>query len=292
MLLLMLLLFPRGASFLRLPLFHRSLIAVMGGVLYTIGAAWLLMELVNVAAARLLRRARSNSLVLLGSRVTKVLILIVASASLLHRLGMDLASILAGLGIGGIAIALAAQKTLENFFGGLSVFLDKSVIVGDVCRVGDRLGVVEDIGARCTRLRTPAGTVLSVPNAALAAAQLENLSLHAERIWFKHELQLRNETAHAQVTSLLTRIRSILAAHPMVASEPLRVRLTSVGPPAPKIEILAYVKTVRFDRYLEVQEELLLRMMDAIEESYAASPPGPGAAAAGPATSVAGGGGG
>jgi len=103
-------------------------------------------------------------------------VVIAAILAILAVLGFNLTTVLAGLGIGGIAIAFAAQKTLENLFGGISVLADEVIRVGDYCRFGDRSGTVEDISLRSTRVRTDARTELSIPNGTLATMSIENFT--------------------------------------------------------------------------------------------------------------------
>src|SRR5258708_12249993 len=117
-------------------------------------------------------RTGTGSLMVLGERLVKVLVLIAAVLATLGTLGFNLTTVLAGLGIGGIAIAFAAQKTLENLFGGVSVLADEVILVGDYCRFGDRTGTVEDITLRSTPLPPHPRTTLSLPNRPLPTTNL------------------------------------------------------------------------------------------------------------------------
>src|SRR5262249_27985445 len=142
--------------------------------------------------------------------------------------GYNTSTILAGLGIGGIAIALAAQKTIENLFGGVAVVSDKPVTVGDFCKFGDRVGTVEDIRLRSTRIRTLDRTVVSVPNSEFSSMVLENYSKR-DKVWFHPTLNLRRDTTPNQVRNILESIRSILADHPKVETGTLPVRFIGAG---------------------------------------------------------------
>ena len=108
-------------------------------------------------------------------RLTRIVMLIIAFVAALALFGINVKTTLAGLGIGGLAIALAAQKSLENLIGGVSLLMDKAVHVGDFCQIGDRLGTVEDIGLRSLKLRTLDQNLLVVPNGSLAQMQFENM---------------------------------------------------------------------------------------------------------------------
>ena len=121
---------------------------------------------------------------LLGERILKALIFVVGVLAVLGSLGFNMSTALAGLGIGGLAIGFGAQQTIANLFGGVSVLGDEVFRVGDVCRFGDRTGVVEDIGLRSTRIRTEERTLLAIPNGTVATINLENLS-RRDKILFK-----------------------------------------------------------------------------------------------------------
>ena len=186
-------------------------------------------------------------------------------ALLLLRLsGFDLTAVLTGLGLGGVAIAFAAQKTLEHLLGGIMVISDKPIQVGDFCRAGEFQGVVEDIGLRSTRLRTLDRTVVSIPNGQLATMSLENFTLR-DRIRFRHVIGLRYETAADQLRYVLAEIRRLLYEHSKVDSQDARVRFVAFGHSSLDVEILAYVMATDFAVFLAIQEDLLLRIMDIIE---------------------------
>jgi MscS family membrane protein len=165
-----------------------------------------------------------------------------------------------------VAIAFAAQKTLENLFGGIMIISDKPIQVGDFCRAGEFLGVVEDIGLRSTRLRTVDRTIVSIPNGQLATMSLENFTLR-DRIRFRHLIGLRYETAADQLRNVLDGIYRLLREHSRVDSQDARVRFVGFGSSSLDVEILAYILTTDFTVFLGIQEELLLRIMDIIEAS-------------------------
>ncbi len=144
--------------------------------------------------------AVSFSVLPLGRQVLKLTLFLVAILGVLSVWGYNINAILAGLGVGGIAIALAAQKTIEDLFGGISVISDRPVLVGDVCRFGDRTGTVMHIGLRSTRIRTPERTVITVPNGKFSSMELENIS-GRDKIWFHPTLNLRRDTTSEQLLS-------------------------------------------------------------------------------------------
>jgi MscS family membrane protein len=181
-------------------------------------------------------------------------------------LGVHVTALIAGLGVGGIALALAAQKTVEHLFGGASLVADQPVQVGDFCRFGDQIGTVEGIGLRSTRVRTLARTIVSIPNGEFASMQIENFGKR-DRIWLQTTLRLRYETTSDQLRHVLVRVRELLYAHPMVYPDPARVRLVDLGPYALELEIFAYVRTQDYNEFLAVREDIYLRIMDIVAQS-------------------------
>jgi len=168
------------------------------------------------------------------------------------------------LGIGGVAIALAAQKTIENLFGGVAVISDRPVFVGDFCRFGDRTGTVEDIGIRSTRIRTVERTLVSVPNALFSSMTLENFSKRDKRL-FQMTLNLRRDTTPDQVRLLLTAITDTLTGNPKTEAGALPVRFVGVGSYSLDLQVSAYILTRDDDEFLQLQQELLLRILDEVE---------------------------
>jgi MscS family membrane protein len=191
---------------------------------------------------------------------------IVAVLATLGILGFNLTTVLAGLGIGGIAIAFAAQKTLENLFGGVSVLADEVILVGDYCRFGDRTGTVEDISLRSTRVRTDARTQLSIPNGALATMNIENFT-RRDKIQFNPVLAIRYETTADQLRYLLAEVRRMLYEHPRVESESASIRFANFDNSALRLEIASYVLTRDANEFNAIREDLLLRIMDIVEKS-------------------------
>ncbi|MEM7024750.1 MAG: mechanosensitive ion channel family protein, partial [Pseudomonadota bacterium] len=180
-----------------------------------------------------------------------------------QELGADMVPLIAGLGVGGLAVALAAQHTLANFIGSVILLMNKPVRVGDFCRYGDRIGTVEQIGLISTRIRTLERTVVTVPNAEFSEMKLDNFNRRDQRL-FKTLLQLRYETTPEQMRYLLVQLRELLVAHPMVTPDPARVRFVAYGPYSKDVEIFAYLRCQDQNTFLAIQEDLLLRIEDAV----------------------------
>lgn len=236
------------------------------------GFAWFLTRTVDLAAEIAAARfRRKNSLHRIASLqlyrwIIKALVAVTSLAVILYAVGINPTTVVTGLGLGGIALAFAAQKTIENVFGTVMIVVDQPVRVGDFCKIGDSLGTIEDIGLRSTRVRTLDRTVLTVPNGQLAAMMLENYTPR-ERIWFHHVIGLRYETTADQIRYVLAEIRTLLQKHPKVDSNTARVRFIRFGGSSLDLEIFAYVMLTDFEAFLAVQEELLLRTMDIIAGS-------------------------
>jgi MscS family membrane protein len=237
-----------------------------------IGATWILWHAVRWSLRRVRNRALARghagtgSLMLLGERMLKAIIFVAGVLAVLGSLGFNMSTALAGLGIGGLAIGFGAQKTIENLFGGVSVLGDEVFRVGDVCRLGDRTGVVEDIGLRSTRIRTEERTLLAIPNGTVATINLENLT-RRDKILFKTNLGLRPETKADHVRFVLSEIRRLLYSHPKVETKTVRVRLIDIAGSSLTVEILSYILTRDFNEFAAVREDLLLRIMDIMEDS-------------------------
>jgi len=258
--------------YLRLPLLQRHYYQIIVGVVLIIGFNWLLWRILQHLAQRVRERAiyagrsGTSSFMLLGERILKAIILILAIFLILGTLGFNMTTALAGLGIGGIAIAFAAQKTLENLFGGVSLLGDDVIHIGDVCRLGDRVGTIEDISLRSTTLRTPERTELSIPNGSLATMNVENLS-RRDKFLFNTKLNLRPESAPDQLRYVLAQIRRLLYEHPKVETSSARVRLVGYDAGQPILEVFCYVLTRDNNDFLAIQEDLLLSMTDIVAAS-------------------------
>ena len=146
-------------------------------------------------------------------RMNHVGILIIALLVALAFLGLNVTTALAGLGIGGLAVALAAQKTLENLIGGISLLLDRAIQVGDFCKIGDRVGTVADIGLRSLKLRTLDQNLLVVPNGVLAQMQFENMKARP-KLLLQQTFSLRIETRVEQLRFVLDGVEKMLNEDP------------------------------------------------------------------------------
>jgi MscS family membrane protein len=264
--------FRAAQAALTLPVAVQPVVTGAQKFLLVIAVTWLVFRLIE-AASEITRqglRARqeltSLPLVDLLQRTVKILVSVIAILMLLEAVGVQVSAMVAAIGVGGIGLALAAQRTVENLFGGLAVIGDQPVRVGDYCRFGDRQGTVERIGLWSTRVRTPDRSVVSVPNAQFFTLQIENLASR-DRILAQEKLRLRCETTPDQIRWLLVQLRELLYAHPRIDNDPARVRFVGFGEQSLDVEIFAYVRTQDYDDFLAVREDLWLRVMDVVAAS-------------------------
>jgi MscS family membrane protein len=276
---------PRPARLLLLALASRWLLASLPlsllvrqfwsniATLVTIGAAVWLLILLNGEAEQYIRRrfpganvTAAVSLLRLGRRMVDVLIIFAGLLAILRHFGVDPTPVLAGLGVGGIAVALAAQKTLENVIAGASLIFDQAVRVGDFLKMGDVQGTVDHIGLRSTRIRTLDRTVVSVPNGLIANMSLETFSVR-DKFWFHPVVGLQYETTPKQLREVTDGIHRLLAEHRSVDRESIRVRFLRLGAFSLDVDIFAYVAANDWSHFLEIQELLLFGVTDIVEKA-------------------------
>ena len=210
------------------------------------------------------RRFASRSVLHLGRRTLNTVVIILAILTVLSNWGYNTATLVAGLGVGGIAIALAAQQSIANIFGGVSVIADRPIRIGEYGKFGDLLGTLEDIGLRSTSVRTLNRTVVSVPNSTFAGYNLENYSSR-DKILFNPTLQIKRATPEEKVRGLVESLRQSLAANKEVETVPTPVRITGLGSASINVEIFCYVLTPDINRFYTIQGDLYLAINRALE---------------------------
>jgi len=257
----------------------RVIVAMLSSALIFLVAAWLTFLFCRtiaetiVSTSPLHTMSSESSLLRISASVVGFLIAVGIIINGFKTLGADLVPLLAGLGIGGLAVALAAQSSIANFIGGLILLSNKPVRVGDFCRYGEdpsadwlRIGTIEEINWISTRIRGIDRTVTTIPNAEFANMHIVNLSRRDQRL-MRTTLQLRYETTPEQMRYILVKLRELLLGHPMVSAEPARVRLTGFAAYSKDIEIYGYLKCTEQHEFLAIQEDLLMRIEDIITEA-------------------------
>lgn len=181
------------------------------------------------------------------------------------RIGLPVYGIVAGLGVGGLAIALAVRPTLENFIGGIILYADRPVKVGDFCQFGDMFGTVEEIGLRSTKVRSLNRTLVTVQNSEFSQMSITNFSRRDANLMKTH-IRLRHETRSTQLTEITDAIEEILKSDPQVDAQTVRVCFIDITESALDVEIWAYIKSVDYTQFLKIKENLLKKVMDIVEE--------------------------
>jgi MscS family membrane protein len=231
--------------------------------------AWCFTNLVDLLLSRVdslldpRQRIVSHSLLYMGRRAAKVAIFVIAAIVVLDNWGYNMTTMIAGLGVGGIAIALAAQATIANVFGGVSVIGDHPVMVGDFGNFGGVLGTVEDIGMRSTRVRTLNRTLMSIPNSAFASMNLENYALR-DKILFNPTLQIKRGTPKDKIRQAMKTLDELLKNDRRIEVGPSPIRLTSLTAASLGLEIFAYTLTDDINEYYKIEADLFLEVDDAL----------------------------
>jgi MscS family membrane protein len=237
-----------------------------------IAVAWVLVRLfdfyIDFQIHRLEEQERHGAVVLLRplTKVVRGLIVLTAILIWLDNVGFKVTTLLAGLGVGGIAIALAAQAIFADLIGAVILLVSQPVRVGDFCRFGEKMGVVEEIGLRATRVRTLDNTVVSIPNAEFSKLQLENFALR-EKVWFHPQISLPYETTQEQVRTIIAGMEFLLRDHPDVHDDPVQIHFTRISDYALVLDVFAYVATGDYGKYKKIAEQLNLGIMAIIEKA-------------------------
>ncbi len=238
-------------------------------MLLHLAGAWMVWRVTRLVAEILVAspRVAPGSVDAHLIRICTRLLGLVAAAGILavgaDRLGVPVYGIVAGLGVGGLAIALAAQPTIENLIGGLSLFADKPVRVGDFCRYGPDLGVVEEIGIRSTRLRGLDRALTTIPNALFSKMAIVNLS-RRDRILLNFSFGLRAGTGLAALRQVLEQAGELLRTHAGLHPEGARVSLNGFSQGALELEVFVYARTTDWNEFVRLRQEVWLRLLAAV----------------------------
>lgn len=204
----------------------------------------------------------------LAGRAAKVCLVVLGGVSVAAALGYPVASLVAGLGLGGLALALAAQKTAENVFGSVSIGVDQPFRVGDFVRIDDVVGTVESLGLRSTRVRTLDRTLVTLPNGSLADTRIENFAAR-DRIRLACVLGVEYGTTARQMRSILAGVEEVLRAHPKVWSDAVVVRFRELAASSLDVEVMAWFATPDWGEFQLIRQEVLLQFMAVVEAAGA-----------------------
>ncbi len=246
---------------------------MLGRMSLSLGTAalmWVVIHVLNLAGRLNIKnlenpeRNHQGVLISLTLGVIRTLAILAGLLWLADIWAVPYSSMLAGLGIGGIAVALATQNTLQNVIAGFTLFADRPLSVGDFCKYDNNLGTVERIGLRSVRIRSLERSVVSIPTAVFADMQLENLAVR-DRFLLRFSLGLRYETTGDQLRFVLAEIRKMLVGHPKILGDPARVRFDGFGNYSLNVDIFSYVSAVDWNEYLAVKEDISFRLMQIVE---------------------------
>jgi MscS family membrane protein len=251
-----------------MPLLYRTYYFRLIAALLAACLAWLASRVTDRGFGEAVAYSREHqsggeSILILMQRITRVAMLIIAFFVALALFGLNVKTALAGLGIGGLAIALGAQKTLENLIGGVSLLMDKAVQVGDFCKIGDRVGTVEDIGLRSLKMRTLDQNMLVVPNGLLATMQFENMKARP-KLLLNQTFSLRIESRVDQLRYILDRVKTMLDNHPTIDTGS-RIRVASFTGAAFQLELFAYGKTGDWTEFTAIRQDIILKIAEIVE---------------------------
>jgi MscS family membrane protein len=244
---------------------------VQTGALY-LSAAWLSMIAASllaeaiVASEHLRRRSLDSQLIRLGMRFVGIAIAIGFLIQGSWELGFPTYSVLAGLGVGGLAVALAARDSLANLLGSMLIMIEKPFRVGHVVRVSGSEGTVEDVGFRSTRIRTADNSLISIPNNSVVNATVENLSLRKMRRQ-RFLIQVTYDTPREKLEELMAGIKQLITDHPLTNKTNFNVRFNDFGESSLNILVYFHIETTDYSAELEAREEILLRIMDLAKQS-------------------------
>jgi MscS family membrane protein len=173
--------------------------------------------------------------------------------------------VLAGLGIGGIALALGAQKTLENVFGAFALAVDQPIREGDFVRIDDLLGTVETIGLRSTRIRTLDRTLVAIPNGKLADLRLETFAAR-DRVRLQTTIGINYGATADQMKKVMEGFREALRAQPQLWPDSVSVHFVKLGDAGQEIEVSAWFVTADYEEFKRIREDVLLRFLAVVEK--------------------------
>ncbi len=251
------------------PLLYREYYFRVLAALLVACFAWLASRMMDRGFDHAVNRRRTTgrggeSILILVQRVNRIVLLIIAFVAAMALFGVNVKTTLAGLGIGGLAIALGAQKTLENIIGGVSLLMDKAVHAGDFCEIGGKLGTVEDIGLRSLRLRTLDQNLLVVPNSSLAQMQFQNMKARS-KLLLSQNFSLRIETRVEQLRLVLDGVQRMLDQHPSIESGTSRIRVADFAGAAFELELWAYAKTGDWTEFTVIRQDVILKIAEIVE---------------------------
>ena len=208
----------------------------------------------------------ARSLLSVGGNLTKAAVAVGGVVTTIATFGYPVATMLAGLGIGGIAFAFGAQKTVENLFGSVALAADQPCRVGDFVKIEDFVGTVERIGSRSTRIRTLDRTLITIPNGRLSDMRIESFAVR-DRIRLSITIGVVYDTTEAQMQGILSGMGQVLRAHPKIWPDTVVVRFAGFGACSLDIEVMCWFQTTDYNEFRDCRQDVLLGFMKVVEEA-------------------------
>ena len=241
------------------------------GIFLIVSITWVTMRIVDFFGMFFSKRAAKthskldDQLVPFFVDFTKVIIVIIGFFVVLGTVfKVNVAGLVAGLGVGGLAIAFAAKESLENLLASFTIFLDHPFVVGDLVQVGEITGTVEKIGFRSTRIRTMEKSYVTLPNKSMIDKPLDNLTLRTFRR-VKFDITLTYNTTSEQIKAIVSDIQNLIDEYPRTNQDG-RVRFFNLGPHSKDIMVLYFIDTLDWDQYIDVKEEINYQIVDIVEK--------------------------
>ena len=206
-----------------------------------------------------------DQLIPLVRKVIKIIIVILGLLYVLSVLGVEITPLLAGASVGGLALALAAQDTLKNFFGSITIYTDSPFEVGDWIVFDGGEGVVEEIRVRSTRIRTFHNSVISVPNGILADLKIDNMGRRRLRR-FRTQIGLTYDTPPDLIDDYVTGLRGIVKEHPKTKNDPYEIHLNEFGPSSLNILVYIFFEVENWTQELKARQEFILEAIRLAKE--------------------------
>jgi len=241
-----------------------------GGTLVTLVIVWLLFATINLLrdlySTYLERRGRESGLMLMRpvTSTIKVIVALLAVTIWLDNIGVNVTALVAGLGVGGLAVALVLQKPLEDILGAITLYTQQPVTIGQFCTANNVSGTIEEISLRSTRIRKLDNNVVIIPNALFATASIENVS-ERRRILHRQLLRLAQDTTEAEIRRLLDELQQSVGHHAKVIADAWRVRFVAFGQYSKDVEVFAHIDTTDWQEFLAISEQINLATLGVLE---------------------------
>lgn len=252
----------------------KMMVSKVMSLLFIISVCWILIRIIKYVGLILIKKADAtdnkmdDQLVPFIIEIAKIFIYIFAAFIVLGNIfEVNIAALATGLGIGGIALAMASKESLENLLASFTIFLDRPFMVGDIVTVGTVTGTVEKVGFRSTRVRTFDKSLVSIPNKKMIDAELDNLGLRpVRRVMFN--IGLTYHSTPAQLKAIVEDIQSMINEHQMTNNEG-QVRFQEFGTSSLNIMVLYFVDSPKWEDLIDVKEDINYKIMDIVKKHHA-----------------------